>query len=67
MQQQQRPAESSGMFSLGGDLNVYRLGFGAMRITGSGIWGPPAEEKDGERMLNETAKAREGQGRLPKL
>jgi pyridoxine 4-dehydrogenase len=29
-------------FSLGGDLEVFRLGFGAMRITGPGIWGPPA-------------------------
>jgi pyridoxine 4-dehydrogenase len=29
-------------FSLGGDLEVFRLGFGAMRITGPGVWGPPA-------------------------
>jgi aryl-alcohol dehydrogenase-like predicted oxidoreductase len=28
-------------FSIGGDLNVNRLGYGAMRITGQGIWGPP--------------------------
>ena len=34
----------SGTFSLGGDLPVTRLGFGAMRITGRGIWGPPADE-----------------------
>jgi aryl-alcohol dehydrogenase-like predicted oxidoreductase len=34
----------SGTFSLGGDLPVTRLGFGAMRITGKGIWGPPADE-----------------------
>ena len=39
----QRPAQSSGTFSLGGDLPVHRLGFGAMRITGKGIWGPPAD------------------------
>ena len=51
MQQQQRPAESSGMFSLGGDLNVYRLGFGAMRITGSGIWGPPADHHEALAVL----------------
>jgi pyridoxine 4-dehydrogenase len=37
-----RPAEASGMFTIGGDLKVYRLGFGTMRITGEGIWGPPA-------------------------
>lgn len=34
-------AASSGTFSLGGELTVNRLGFGAMRITGEGIWGPP--------------------------
>jgi pyridoxine 4-dehydrogenase len=33
----------SGTFQLGGDLPVHRLGFGAMRITGQGIWGPPAD------------------------
>ena len=31
-------AESSGTFLIGGDLPVHRLGFGAMRITGPGIW-----------------------------
>lgn len=30
-------------FDLGGDLRVHRLGFGAMRITGKGVWGPPAD------------------------
>jgi aryl-alcohol dehydrogenase-like predicted oxidoreductase len=30
-------------FTIGGDLEVHRLGFGAMRITGSGIWGPPPD------------------------
>jgi aryl-alcohol dehydrogenase-like predicted oxidoreductase len=35
------PASHSGTFSIGGDLPVHRLGFGAMRITGKGIWGPP--------------------------
>ncbi len=38
------PVAASGTFSLGGDLPVHRLGFGAMRITGQGIWGPPADE-----------------------
>jgi aryl-alcohol dehydrogenase-like predicted oxidoreductase len=38
-------AASSGTVSLGGDLMVNRLGFGAMRITGKGIWGPPADPK----------------------
>ncbi|MCE4225844.1 oxidoreductase [Methylobacterium sp. C25] len=36
-------ARSSGTFAIGGDLTVNRLGFGAMRITGSGIWGEPAD------------------------
>src|SRR5882762_11791755 len=35
------PAAASGTVSLGGELTVRRLGFGAMRITGDGIWGPP--------------------------
>ncbi|MGI4747244.1 MAG: aldo/keto reductase [Janthinobacterium lividum] len=35
-------ASRSGQFTIGGDLTVTRLGFGAMRITGPGIWGPPA-------------------------
>ena len=35
---------ASGTFALGGDLTVTRLGFGAMRITGKGIWGQPADE-----------------------
>jgi aryl-alcohol dehydrogenase-like predicted oxidoreductase len=36
-------AAASGTVSLGGDLTVNRLGFGAMRITGEGIWGPPKD------------------------
>ncbi|MBV6272770.1 aldo/keto reductase [Alcaligenaceae bacterium CGII-47] len=36
-------ATSSGHFKIGGDLSINRLGFGAMRITGSGIWGDPAD------------------------
>jgi aryl-alcohol dehydrogenase-like predicted oxidoreductase len=36
-------AKASGQFDIGGDLRVNRLGFGAMRITGDGIWGPPAD------------------------
>lgn len=36
-------AQSSGRFRIGGDLEVVRLGFGAMRITGPGVWGEPAD------------------------
>jgi pyridoxine 4-dehydrogenase len=39
----ERPASSSGTFALGGQLVVHRLGFGAMRITGPGVWGEPAD------------------------
>lgn len=38
------PAAAAGTFTLGGDLTVNRLGYGAMRITGKGIWGPPADK-----------------------
>jgi pyridoxine 4-dehydrogenase len=44
---QQAPVvHASGTFAIGGDLPVHRLGFGAMRITGPGIWGEPAD-RDG--------------------
>jgi pyridoxine 4-dehydrogenase len=36
-------ATSAGTFAIGGDLRVTRLGYGAMRITGEGIWGPPKD------------------------
>src|SRR5258706_9855214 len=36
-------ASASGQFRIGGDITVNRLGFGAMRITGKGIWGDPAD------------------------
>lgn len=35
--------DASGTLTLGGDIGVHRLGFGAMRITGRGIWGPPPD------------------------
>ena len=35
------PAAAAGAFIIGGDLTVNRMGFGAMRITGKGVWGPP--------------------------
>jgi pyridoxine 4-dehydrogenase len=37
-------AAAAGTFTIGGDLTVNRLGYGAMRITGPGIWGPPADK-----------------------
>ena len=38
-------------FSIGGDLEVNRIGYGAMRITGKGIWGPPKDEAEAIRVL----------------
>jgi aryl-alcohol dehydrogenase-like predicted oxidoreductase len=44
--QLERPAAKSGTFKIGGDLPVVRLGFGAMRITGRGIWGEPEDREE---------------------
>jgi aryl-alcohol dehydrogenase-like predicted oxidoreductase len=44
-------ASFSGTFHLGGDLAVHRLGFGAMRITGPGVWGPPQDRAEAVRTL----------------
>jgi pyridoxine 4-dehydrogenase len=44
-------AKSAGEFLIGGDLRVTRLGFGAMRITGDGIWGEPSDRAEAVRVL----------------
>ncbi|MGV0645080.1 aldo/keto reductase [Mycolicibacterium sp. XJ879] len=44
-------AQASGTFTLGGDLVVNRLGYGAMRLTGPGTWGPPADRDECLRVL----------------
>ncbi|MCU1324374.1 MAG: NADP-dependent oxidoreductase domain protein [Acidobacteriaceae bacterium] len=44
-------AKASGTFSIGGDLVVNRLGYGAMRITGDGIWGEPKDAAESKRVL----------------
>jgi pyridoxine 4-dehydrogenase len=44
-------AQASGTFALGGDLTVNRLGFGAMRITGDGIWGEPKDPAGAKKVL----------------
>ena len=38
-----KPATRSGRFAIGGDLHVHRLGYGAMQLTGPGVWGEPAD------------------------
>src|SRR6202048_2286069 len=42
--QQTLSAAAAGTFTIGGDLTVNRLGYGAMRITGPGVWGPPVDK-----------------------
>jgi len=44
-------AATAGTIDLGGDLTVNRLGFGAMRVTGTGIWGPPAKRDEAKAVL----------------
>lgn len=46
------PAAKSGEFRIGGDLRVHRLGYGAMRITGKGIWGEPQDRNEAIRVLH---------------
>src|SRR5262245_52607441 len=44
-------ATSSGTFSIGGERRIHRLGFGAMRITGRGVWGEPRDRAEALRTL----------------
>jgi pyridoxine 4-dehydrogenase len=44
-------ATQSGTFTLGGDLTFNRLGYGAMQITGDGVWGPPKDHDEAVRVL----------------
>ena len=44
-------AQAAGTFTLGGDMEVRRMGYGAMRITGPGIWGPPQDPEECKRVL----------------
>jgi pyridoxine 4-dehydrogenase len=48
MNKNELSAKTAGEVSLGGEVSVHRLGFGAMRLTGEGVWGPP---KDHQRAL----------------
>jgi pyridoxine 4-dehydrogenase len=44
-------ASASGLFKIGGEIAINRLGYGAMRITGAGIWGEPADRAEAIRTL----------------
>lgn len=48
-------AAQSGTFRIGADISVHRLGFGSMRLTGRGIWGPPADRAEAIRTLERVA------------
>lgn len=45
------PTAAAGTITLGGHLTVHRMGFGAMRLTGPGIWGPPSDPQEAGRVL----------------
>jgi aryl-alcohol dehydrogenase-like predicted oxidoreductase len=49
--------QTSPTFALGGDLDVHRLGYGAMQITGEGIWGPPVDHEGALAVLRAAAEA----------
>ena len=46
------PAHAAGTFTFGTDLTIHRMGYGAMRLTGKGIWGPPADPDEARRVLH---------------
>ena len=46
-----QPAAKSGTFAIGGDLRVRRLGFGAMQLTGPGVWGEPTDRAEAVAVL----------------
>ena len=54
VRQEVRMATLAKTFRLGGDLEVNRLGFGAMRITGSGIWGEPRDPAEARLFYGRT-------------
>jgi pyridoxine 4-dehydrogenase len=51
-------ADAAGTITIGGDLTVNRLGFGAMRITGRGIWGEPADPEEAKAVLRRAVELR---------
>jgi aryl-alcohol dehydrogenase-like predicted oxidoreductase len=55
MNNKELSAKAAGSLSLGGQISVHRLGFGAMRLTGEGIWGPPKDRKGALAVLRRAA------------
>jgi pyridoxine 4-dehydrogenase len=56
MQKTHPNASASGAFILGGDLPIHRLGYGAMRLTGKGIWGEPKDPAEARKVLRRLVK-----------
>ena len=55
MNAREMSASLAGSVSLGGEVSVHRLGFGAMRLTGEGIWGPPKSRTEALAVLRRAA------------
>jgi pyridoxine 4-dehydrogenase len=55
MKKTELSASNAGNVSLGGEVSVHRLGFGAMRLTGEGIWGPPKDREGALAVLRRAA------------
>lgn len=55
MNKKEISASLAGNISLGGEISVHRLGYGAMRLTGDGIWGPPKDRKGALAVLRRAA------------
>jgi hypothetical protein len=53
LQAADKPVHRSGSFAIGGDLSVDRLGYGAMRIAGPGIWDPPEDPEGAKAFLRQ--------------
>ncbi|MGC4864357.1 aldo/keto reductase [Micromonospora sp. DT53] len=47
----EQPAKASGTYRIGGDVTVNRLGYGAMQLTGPGVWGDPKDPAEAVRVL----------------
>src|ERR1700739_3685542 len=60
-------ASLSGKFTIGGDIIINRLGFGAMRITGPGVWGEPEDRPEALLLLKRRPEALRVLKRLPEV
>ncbi len=49
-------ASMGGIFRIGGDLPIHRMGYGSMKLTGPGVWGPPEDEANARAVLRHAVK-----------